>query len=274
MLKCVYIGLATRKMLGLVLVAGMVFVWQAPLMHAAPPEPKAAHSNPKQVKSRKPKNQKPEIQQPESLPADPGSTVNLDAGKPPPCPGVTLEAIETAYAAIKSFKGRFTQDDRLATGQVVTAGGEIAYQKPGRMRWAYDPPDEQLLLTDGDTVWLVDPMLDNVTIQSLKGLAQGSPLAFLVGMGKLSQDFTCRPLTLPPPEDGLTYVELISKNPLPTVDYIQLGVTSRAELKTILVVDLAGNIRKVQLQHTKKGVAFPRGYFVFEVEEGMEVISR
>jgi outer membrane lipoprotein carrier protein len=81
-----------------------------------------------------------------------------------------LQRTQTAYQALAGFQGEFQQEDREPSGRVLTAKGKIAYRKPGQMRWEYAAPNEQLLVTDGTTVWLFDPLLENVTVQPLEGL--------------------------------------------------------------------------------------------------------
>ena len=115
------------------------------------------------------------------------------------CRDAFMDRIQTVYQGIRSFSGRFTQEDRQKDGKVLQAQGQVAYERPGRMRWNYEPPNEQLVVTDGRSVWLYDPLLDNVTVQPLEEVTQGTPLAFLLGVGNLARDFACRPLTRPAP---------------------------------------------------------------------------
>lgn len=192
-----------------------------------------------------------------------------------PCDTALLQRVQQAYQEITSFKGRFHQEDRRTDGEVVTAQGAIAYLRPGRMRWEYDPPNEQLLVTDGKTVWLFDPLLDNVTVESLQAIARGTPLSFLLGVGNLLEDFTCRPLSRTPPQDGLTYLELTPRKKIPTLEFIQLGVDGKtAQLSTLIMVDTSGNARLVRLQELKLGVSFRPEAFTFKITPDMEVIGR
>ncbi len=104
-----------------------------------------------------------------------------------------MERVQERYLEMQSFQGNFLQttivesEDRRAS-----ASGIIAYQRPGKMRWEYQEPDPQLLVTDGDTLWLYDPLLENVTIQELAAVTDGTALAFLLGAGELTEDFTQR----------------------------------------------------------------------------------
>lgn len=191
------------------------------------------------------------------------------------CDEARVRRVQAAYQAMKSFSGRFEQEDRRKDGQVDRARGTLAYRKPGRMRWKYEPPQEQLLVTDGSTVWLFDPLLDNVTVQPLKDLTQGTPLSFLLGAGSLTKDFACRELTTPPPKDGLVYLELLPRAPIAGLAYIQLGVhAANGRIGALRMVDGQGNIRLLRLLDLRIGVKFPPGHFKFKIEKGMEVISK
>lgn len=189
------------------------------------------------------------------------------------CDEALLQRVQTAYQALAGFQGRFEQEDRRSDGEVLYAQGSIAYRKPGQMRWEYDPPNEQLLVTDGETVWLYDPLLDNVTIESLAKVTPGTPLTFLLGAGELTRDFRCRPLTRPPADDGLTYLELVPREPIPTLESIQLGVRPKtAALVVLVMIDPQVNARVVRLKDMTYGVEGLPETFTFDVTDEMEVI--
>lgn len=191
------------------------------------------------------------------------------------CDTALLARTQAVYQGLTGFAGEFKQEDRERDGRVLTAGGKIAYRKPGQMRWEYAPPNEQLLVTDGTTVWLFDPLLENVTVEPLEGLTEGTPLKFLLGAGSLTADFTCRAVTLAPPQDGLAYLELVAKAPIPTLAFIQLGVRpATARLESFRMVDTQGNQRTVRLLNLKPNVTFPPEHFTFTIPPGMEVITK
>ncbi|MBI4083181.1 MAG: outer membrane lipoprotein chaperone LolA [Candidatus Lambdaproteobacteria bacterium] len=191
------------------------------------------------------------------------------------CDTALLARVQSAYQAIGSFQGRFDQLDRRIDGTVAEGKGQIAYRKPGRMRWAYEPPQEQLLVTDGATVWLYDPVLENVTIQPLADLTRGTPLAFLLGAGNLAADFTCRALSRPPADPALATLELVPRQPIPALEYIQLGVQpDTARIAAFSMVDTQGNVREVRLQGLRFGAPLAPDLFTFVVAPGMEVIQK
>jgi outer membrane lipoprotein carrier protein len=189
------------------------------------------------------------------------------------CERELMERVQRAYQAITSFSGKFAQTDRSVDKEERKAQGRIAYQKAGKMRWDYDPPNEQLVVTDGRTVWLFDPLLENVTVQKLERVTQGTPLAFLLGVGNLVGDFDCRAFTRQPPKDGLTYLELVPRKEIPTLSFIQIGVTrSGSELQSLRILDKQGNEREIRFSGLRQSVSFEPGFFSFTITDGMEVI--
>jgi len=99
-----------------------------------------------------------------------------------------LQLIQTQYQSIQSFSGHFVQTSHRTNSENVPrkAEGTVSYKRPGKMRWLYAPPEEQLLVTNGDTLWLFDPLLENVTVQKLAKLTDGTALSFLLGLGDLN----------------------------------------------------------------------------------------
>ncbi len=158
----------------------------------------------------------------------------------------------------------------------LTAGGTLSYRKPGRMRWEYAPPNEQLLVTDGKTVWLYDPLLESVTEQALRDVTEGTPLKFLLGAGSLTADFTCRALTRPPQaNDGLTYLELVPHKAIPALAFLQLGVRAdSARIEAFRMLDTQGGERWVRLSQLKTDLSLPADRFTFKIKPGMDVIRK
>ena len=70
-----------------------------------------------------------------------------------------LQLIQKQYQSIRSFSGRFIQSSHRADSETgpKKAEGLVSYKRPGKMRWLYEVPEEQLLVTNGQTMWLYDP---------------------------------------------------------------------------------------------------------------------
>lgn len=187
-----------------------------------------------------------------------------------------LDHIQQRYQTISSFQGKFAQSNYIAQRQEPRqASGVVTYARPGKMRWNYHEPDEQLLVTNGTTLWLFDPILENVTVQSLKEVTPGTTLSFLLGVGNLKNDFERRPLTrdlINAPD--MLIVELKPKNNIAALDFIQLAIDPETfDFKQIALVDMQGNYRLIAFQDMQYNLALDMSQFNFEIREGMEVIE-
>ena len=131
------------------------------------------------------------------------------------------------------------------------------------MRWLYEAPEEQLLVTNGQTMWLYDPLLENVTVQKLEKITEGTALSFLLGLGNLQTDFVHRGISknLLIGQDGLI-VELEPKNSTANLAFIQLNVHPETyNLQTIALMDQQDNYRTIQLINMKYNLEIEDNFF-------------
>jgi outer membrane lipoprotein carrier protein len=143
------------------------------------------------------------------------------------------------------------------------------------MRWLYAAPEEQLLVTNGETLWLYDILLENVTLQKLEKLTDGTALSFLLGLGDLNEDFKRREISqslLKNPQ-GLI-VELEPNKESANLAFIQLEVDPETyNLRTIALMDQQGNYRTIALDSMKYNLELEDKFFEFEVSAEMEIIE-
>ena len=187
-----------------------------------------------------------------------------------------IQMIQDQYQSIQSFSGHFVQTSyRNNTETVRRAEGLVSYKRPGKMRWLYEVPEEQLLVTNGETLWLFDPLLENVTIQKLEKLTDGTALSFLLGLGDLQEDFNRRLISqvfLTSP-DALI-VELEPKKAAANLSFIQLAVHPVTyNLQIIALMDQEGNYRTIELESMLYNLVLEDNFFEFKVTEDMEVIE-
>ena len=187
------------------------------------------------------------------------------------------QLIQKQYQNIRSFSGRFIQSSHRADTETgpKKAEGLVSYKRPGKMRWLYEAPEEQLLLTNGQTMWLYDPLLENVTVQKLEKITEGTALSFLLGLGNLQADFSQREITknLPIGQNGLI-LELKPKKSTANLAFIQLNVHPETyNLQTIALMDQQDNYRIIQLMNMKYNLEIEDNFFEYTITNDMEVIE-
>jgi outer membrane lipoprotein carrier protein len=101
-----------------------------------------------------------------------------------------LEKMQKRYDQAKDFRAKFTQTySRAVVGRATVSTGTLSFKKPGRMRWDYEKPEPRMFLSSGQVLWLYEPTEKQAFKQDLKGSQLPAALAFLMGKGKLVDEF-------------------------------------------------------------------------------------
>ncbi|MEW8207666.1 MAG: outer membrane lipoprotein carrier protein LolA, partial [Candidatus Thiodiazotropha taylori] len=120
-----------------------------------------------------------------------------------------ISQLETFLQDLKTLKADFRQTlQQPDYDQVYASNGVFYLRRPGQLRWEYQTPSEQLIVADGDRVWLHDIELEQVSHRSQAAVLDGTPAQLLSGTGPISQHFEINELGV---ESELTWVELIPK---------------------------------------------------------------
>ena len=102
-----------------------------------------------------------------------------------------LDAIQKQYEKILTFEANFIQESYIRMmDQIQSVEGQVKIKKPGKMRWVYGAPDEQILISDKNTLWLYIPEEEQATKVPVESIySSNTPALFLAGQGKLTQSF-------------------------------------------------------------------------------------
>lgn len=171
---------------------------------------------------------------------------------------------------VKSARAQFTQTVSSPDGlKKKTSSGSFAFQRPDRFRFAYEKPYQQLIVGDGQKVWLYDADLNQVTVRPAEKAIGGTPAALLAG-GGLERDFN---LKAQPAADGLDWVQATPKVAEGTVKQLRVGFKGR-ELAALEITDSFGQRSLLQFSGVQQGGALPPETFRFEPPKGAELLSQ
>jgi outer membrane lipoprotein carrier protein len=91
---------------------------------------------------------------------------------------------------LKGLDGRFEQRTYDGDGRVSQQGsGTVKLSAPRQFRWEYLKPAPQLVVADGDQVWIYDPDLEQVTVRNQSAEEQNSPLSVLIDPTELDRQY-------------------------------------------------------------------------------------
>src|SRR5690554_3230677 len=101
------------------------------------------------------------------------------------------ERLNELLSQAQTMTGGFSQMTLSSNGaSLQETTGSLELKRPGMFRWHTDPPLEQLLVSDGEKIWLYDPDLEQVTIQQMDQRLSHTPALLLSGdVSKLQESF-------------------------------------------------------------------------------------
>lgn len=153
--------------------------------------------------------------------------------------------------------------------------GTLEFQRPGRFRFSYKKPFEQTLVADGQTLWLHDPDLQQVTARAQAQVLGATPLALIISaadLGAVQKDFE---LQSEPARDGLQWVRATPRQVEGPLQHALAGLRTSErgpELLVLEVLDALGQRTVLQFNALEINPALPAGAFQFQPPAGTDVI--
>ena len=181
-----------------------------------------------------------------------------------------VERIQGFYDGTRALKGQFSQRVELAMGQVEEARGAFYLQRPGMMRWEYERPEQRLLVTNGSTLWAYTPTDRQVIVQDLKTAVSSIPFDFLVGAGRLTDQFVLRQVSL----HGDAYrLVLIPRRPDPHLSQMEMEVDEATlVIRSLTIQDPYNNRTVMRFSHLEVKSDLPADLFSFVPPPGVKVL--
>ncbi len=181
-----------------------------------------------------------------------------------------LQRLEAFTAQLESLRAQFVQSLYDAQGKAVQESrGTVLLQRPGRFRWEYRLPYEQLIVADGEKLWVYDTELQQVTVKQLDNALGNAPIMLLSEPRPLQEDFIITDLQ---PRDGLQWVELEPRVKDTDFTRIALGMDEQG-MKVMELRDSFGQATEVRFVNLEINVAPAADAFVFEPPPGVDIIG-
>ena len=160
----------------------------------------------------------------------------------------------------------FASDGELREG----SSGTVQLQAPRQFRWEYLKPFPQLLVADGDHIWIYDPDMEQVTVRQQSLEEQNSPLAMLIDPAEMERQFVVKEGGS---GQGLEWLELTPRKPDEApFDRARLGFGA-AGLVRMEMFDSLGQRTVMGFSAWKRNPAFAPDTFRFTAPEGVDVVG-
>ncbi|MDR1968880.1 MAG: outer membrane lipoprotein chaperone LolA [Burkholderiaceae bacterium] len=193
-----------------------------------------------------------------------------------------LDSLEQFVKTTLSGKADFTQvvTAPAKDGQPPrskTQRGSFEFQRPGKFRFDYRQPFEQIIVADGQTLWLYDVDLNQVTARHQQQVLGSTPAAIVAAapdLKTLERDFT---LTEEPGRDGQQWVKAVPRSRDGQLQSIRIGLRTGAkgaELATLEIVDSFGQRSVLSFSHAEMNQPLPPNRFQFKPPAGVNVLRQ
>jgi len=179
--------------------------------------------------------------------------------------------LQRFVGGVQSLTARFEQLQLDEDGEVLARrSGDFELQRPGRFRWTYDRPYEQLMVCDGKRIWNYEPDLAQVTVRNAAEVLKGTPAALLAQAdGSLNESFV---LESGGRDQGADLVRLKPKSADADFRMIELwlinGVPQRMRF-----LDALGGTSDIRFSAVRTGVKIDPRRFLFQPPKGAEIID-
>jgi outer membrane lipoprotein carrier protein len=197
-------------------------------------------------------------------PADQNASITLDD---------ILKKVEKRYA-LSGFTAGFFQSSTLKALNITdTAMGKISIKRPGKMRWIYEAPERQSIITDGTRLWIYRPD-DN---QVMLGVAPsyfggGKGASFLTDIREMRATFD---ITLETPDAPDRYkLKLVPKQRSVDVTHVFVWVATKTwEVREVATYNTYGDETRMEFSHIEFIDDLPDPLFMFTIPDGTNVIQ-
>ena len=184
-----------------------------------------------------------------------------------------LDRVEKHYTG-KSFQAEFIQESTIKAMDIVDfASGKIFVRYPGMMRWEYEKPEKQIIITDADKLWVYRPEDNQVMTGSAPVFFRdGKGASFLSDIKLIRKKFK---ISLVKSKDNFFYE--LNLQPLEkTLDVtdIRLSVTKNTfTVIRIVTYNSYGDENRIEFANHQFDVKLDDSLFSFEVPPGAEVLQ-
>jgi outer membrane lipoprotein carrier protein len=184
------------------------------------------------------------------------------------------QRIQGFYDRTTDFSARFVQVSRNRLYGEERRNGRVMFSKPGRMRWNYDAPNGDIIVSDGTTLWAYQAD-ERQAIQQNMGQSQlPTAITFLAGTGRITDSFTFRLLDANQFRFPNGYVlELRPTTPQPTYERIVFYV-DRASFQVVrtAVIDAQGNQNRFDFSEPQVNTNIPLSTFRWSPPAGTSIV--
>jgi outer membrane lipoprotein carrier protein len=181
-----------------------------------------------------------------------------------------LERFKEFASGTQAARADFEQTVRDRGGKTLQqAKGRFVFQRPGKFRWIYDKPVDQLIVGDGERVWIHDRDLNQVTVRKLSRALGSTPAALLAGSADVEKAFE---LSDAGTRDGLEWLEAKPKEREAGFERVRMGFGANG-IQAMELVDHFGQTTLLRFAKLVRNPKVDPAEFRFTPPQGADVLG-
>ena len=183
-----------------------------------------------------------------------------------------IEKLEKHYSA-SGFSAHFYQTSSIKAMEITdSASGRAFFKRSGKMRWEYETPDRQMIITDGKTLWVFRPEDNQVMIGKAPSFFKGGKgFSFLSDMKVIRQKFSM--VLEKETKEGFFVLKLLPREKTYDIVKICLWISRKTfDVVRILTYNSYGDETRIIFNNIQLKQKLDDSLFSFEISEGMEVL--
>ena len=177
------------------------------------------------------------------------------------------EFLRSTHSARAAFEQKVYDRERRL---VQESTGTFSFLRPGRFRWATARPYEQLIVGDGERVWIHDPDLNQVTVRKMAQALGSTPAALLAGAADVERAFQ---FTDGGRRDGLEWLEAVPREKDAGFERIRLGLGAQG-VEAMELADHFGQTTVLRFGALERNAPRAPDEFRFVPPKGADVLGQ
>ena len=181
------------------------------------------------------------------------------------------DKLKNFIASTRSGQADFTQMVQDKNGKRIQgASGAMQFQRPGKFRWTYQKPYEQLIVGDGEKFWLHDVELNQVTVKKLDAALGSSPAALLSGNNEIERNFVLKDIE---DRDGLEWLQAMPRAKDTSFEKILMAFNAKSDLVVMELRDTFGHNTVLRFSNLQRNPHLAANLFSFTPPKGADVLG-
>ena len=181
------------------------------------------------------------------------------------------DKLKVFISATRSAQAEFSQTVFDKNGKTLqSASGTMQFERPGKFRWSYLKPYEQLIVGDGKRFWLYDADLNQVTVKKLDAALGSSPAALLAGSNEIERGFVLKEAGN---REGLEWLQATPRAQDSSFSAVLMGFDAQAGLVVMELNDTFGHKTVLRFSSMQRNPKLAAAQFQFTPPAGADVIS-